>query len=163
LPRFDAARIRAIGEDPEEFAKFRDGLRNAIHPKDDVEDFLASQMLETRWRQFRLLKAEAAILARGRCQFVIDRQRQLGGQGQHVKILSGVPDNPPSPPAGFEPAAGPSEPGGAAAGPQTRGARFAPLVKFLKTVRAAVKSEGFQGPSLKLLEGMSGPETSGRS
>jgi hypothetical protein len=74
--RIDPPTMKAIGEDPQEFAKFRDEFRNAIKPNDDFEDLLACKMVEARWRQFRLLRAEAALLAQGRCQFVMERRRQ---------------------------------------------------------------------------------------
>ncbi len=143
--RIDTPTMKAIGEDPGDFEKFRDGFRNAIVPNDDFEDLLACKMVEARWRQFRLLRAEAAILARGRCEFVM---RQLAGQGRPfgADVRSAL--------AGPGPSTGPA---GATAGPEG-GSRFTPLVKFLKTVRAAVVSEGFQGPSLKLLESVSGSE-----
>jgi len=69
--------MKAIGEDPQEFAQFRDGFRSAINLDDDLEDLLACKMVEARWRQFRLLRAEAAILAQGRYQFVMERRGQL--------------------------------------------------------------------------------------
>jgi hypothetical protein len=68
--------MKAIGEEPQEFAKFRDEFRNPIKPNDDFEDLLACKMVAARWRQFRLLRAEAAILAQSRCQFVMKRRRQ---------------------------------------------------------------------------------------
>ena len=157
--KIDPGRMRAIGEDPEEFAKFRDGFRNAIDPQDDFEDFLATQMVESRWRQFRLLKAEAAILAKGRCQFAVDRRRQLAGQGRSLEAPSGAPGNLPSA-VGPEPKSGSIEAGGAEPRLQASGSRFATLVKFLRRVREAVQSEGFQGPSQRLLEGVAGPEGS---
>ena len=74
--KIDPPTMKAIGEEPEEFAKFRDEFRNPIRPNDDFEDLLACKMVAARWRQFRLLRAEAAILAQGRCQFVMERRRQ---------------------------------------------------------------------------------------
>ena len=82
--RIDPSTMKAIGEDPEEFAKLRDGFRNAIKPNDDFEDLLACKMVEARWRQFRLAKAEAAILAQERCQFCDRPAKTVGGtRGPH--------------------------------------------------------------------------------
>jgi hypothetical protein len=64
--------MKAIGEEPQEFAKFRDEFCNPIKPDDDFKDLLACGMVAARSRQFRLLKAEAVILAQGRCQFVME-------------------------------------------------------------------------------------------
>jgi hypothetical protein len=38
--------MRATGERPEEFDKFREGFRNAIDPKDDFEDLIACKVVE---------------------------------------------------------------------------------------------------------------------
>lgn len=151
--RIDPPTMKAIGEDPQEFAKFRDEFRNAIKPNDDFEDLLAGKMVEARWRQFRLLKAEAAILAQGRCQFVMDRRRQLGEPQGGMSGVNGAapPLTGPVSTTSF------NEPGTQPHGTPSR-SRFVTLVKFLKTVRGAVKSEGFQGESLKLLESVSEPE-----
>jgi hypothetical protein len=87
--------MKAIREEPKEFAKFRDEFRNPIKPNDDSEDLLACKMVAARWRQFRLLRAEAAILAQGRCQFVMERRRQrilafaIGGQGVVRSVAAG--------------------------------------------------------------------------
>jgi hypothetical protein len=150
--RIDPPTMKAIGEDPQEFATFRDEFRNAVKPNDDFEDFLACKMVEARWRQLRLLRAEAAILAQGRCQFVLEQRRQLA---EPQGVLSGVNGAAPSltapvPTTGLE--SGPP--------PDRTGIRskFATLVKFLKTVQAAVTSDGFQGESLKLLESVSESE-----
>ena len=86
--RIDPSTMKAIGEDPEEFAKLRDGFRNAIKPNDDFEDLLACKMVEARWRQFRLAKAEAAILAQERCQFAIDRRRQLAEPEARLSVVT---------------------------------------------------------------------------
>jgi hypothetical protein len=151
--RIDPPTMKAIGEDPQEFAKFRDEFRNAIKPNDDFEDLLAGKMVEARWRQFRLLKAEAAILAQGRCQFVMDRRRQLAEPQGGMSGVNGAapPFTGPVSTTSF------NEPGTQPHGTPSR-SRFVTLVKFLKTVRGAVKSEGFQGESLKLLESVSEPE-----
>ena len=136
--RIDPSTMKAIGEDPEEFAKLRDGFRNAIKPNDDFEDLLACKMVEARWRQFRLAKAEAAFLAQERCQFVIDRRRQLAEPEARISVVDGgvPPSTEPVRTAGFnEPE---PQPGGRL--------RFATLVKFLKTVRAAAASEGLRKP-----------------
>jgi len=139
--------MKAIGEDPEGFAKLRDGFRNAIKPNDDFEDLLACKMVEARWRQFRLAKAESAILAQERCQFVIDRRRQLAEPEDRISVVEG----------GVPPSTGPVRTTGLnEPEPQPGGrSRFATLVKFLKTVRAAAASEGLHGESLKLLESVS--------
>jgi hypothetical protein len=142
--RIDPSTMKAIGEDPEEFAKLRDGFRNAIKPNDDFEDLLACKMVEARWRQFRLAKAEAAFLAQERCQFVIDRRRQLAEPEARISVVDG--GVPPS--TGPERTTGLKEPGLE----PSNGSRFATLVKFLKTVRAAAENGGSQGESLKLLE-----------
>jgi hypothetical protein len=86
--RIDPSTMKAIGEDPEEFAKLRDGFRNAIKPNDDFEDLLACKMVEARWRQFRLAKTEAAILAQERCQFAIDRRRQLAEPEARLSVVT---------------------------------------------------------------------------
>ena len=145
--RIDPSTMKAIGEDPEEFAKLRDGFRNAIKPNDDFEDLLACKMVEARWRQFRLAKAEAAILAQERCQFVIDRRRQLAEPEDRISVVNG----------GLPPSTGPVRTTGLNEPEPQPGSRsrFATLVKFLKTVRAAAASESFQGESLKLLESVS--------
>jgi len=150
--RIDSPTMKAIGEDPMEFAKFRDGFRNALQPNDDFEDLLACKMVEARWRQFRLLRAEAAILAQGRCQFVMERQRQLA-EPQGVSRVDGAaaPLTGPVPTTAF------NEPGPQPGRTSSR-SRFTTLVKFLKALRAAVASEGFQGASLKLLESVSESE-----
>jgi hypothetical protein len=153
LARIDPPTMKAIGEDPQEFATFRDEFRNAIKPNDDFEDFLACKMVEARWRQLRLLRAEAAILAQGRCQFVLEQRRQLADPQGGV---SGVDCAAPSL-TGPVPTTGPSGPGPQAERTGIR-SRFATLVKFLKTVQAAVASDGFQGESLKLLESVSESE-----
>jgi len=152
--RIDPPTMKAIGENQEEFAKFRDGFRNAIKPNDDFEDFLACKMVEARWRQFRLARAEAAILAQGRCQFVMERRRQLaephGGMGE----VGGAA--PPSTTTVLE--RGLNVPGSQPRGPGSSSSRFATLVKLLKAVRGAVASEGLQGESLKLLKSVSESE-----
>jgi len=145
--RIDPSTMKAIGEDPEGFAKLRDGFRNAIKPNDDFEDLLACKMVEARWRQFRLAKAESAILAQERCQFVIDRRRQLAEPEDRISVVEG----------GVPPSTGPVRTTGLNEPEPQPGSRsrFATLVKFLKTVRAAAASEGLQGEGLKLLESVS--------
>jgi hypothetical protein len=83
----------------------------------------------------------------------MDRRRQLAEpQGG----MSGVNDAAP-PLTGPVSTTSVNEPGTHPHGTPSR-SRFVTLVKFLKTVRGAVKSEGFQGESLKLLESVSEPE-----
>jgi hypothetical protein len=44
--------MKAIGEEPQEFASFRDEFRNPTKPNDDFEDLLACKMVAARWRPF---------------------------------------------------------------------------------------------------------------
>jgi hypothetical protein len=151
--KIDPLTMKAIGEDPVEFAKFRDGFRNAIKPSDDFEDLLACKMVEARWRQFRLAKAEAAILAQGRCQFVMERRRQLAEPQEGMSEVGGAAPSLTGP----VPTTGLNEPVRQSGGTGTR-SRFTTLVKFLRTVRAAAESEGVQGESLRLLQNVSQSE-----
>jgi len=154
LARIDPPTMKAIGEDPEEFARFRDEFRNAIKPKDAFEDLLACKMVEARWRQFRLARAEAAILAQERCQFVMERRRQWPEAPGGVSGVAGA-----APPlTGPAPTTGLNEPRPQPARTESR-SRITDLVKFLKAMRAAVASDGLQRESLKLLEGVSELET----
>lgn len=55
--------MRALGENPEEFAQLLSSLVEAFAPQDGYEDVLVKEMAELHWRLSRLKRAEAGFLA----------------------------------------------------------------------------------------------------
>jgi hypothetical protein len=57
------AHMQALGEDPADFAKLLESLRQAFNPQDGVEQVLVAGIAHLYWRLFRLHRGEAGFLA----------------------------------------------------------------------------------------------------
>jgi hypothetical protein len=66
--------MKELGEDPADFEKLRESLRQAFEPQDGFEEMLVEDMTVLRWRRQRLLRAEAGILTSRRRNFVVKRK-----------------------------------------------------------------------------------------
>ncbi len=68
------AHMKALGEDPAEFAKHLAGLHRALDPQDGLEEVLVRGIAELYWRLFRLQRGEAGFLASRRRSLQADRE-----------------------------------------------------------------------------------------
>ena len=68
------AHMQALGEDPADFAKLLESLRQAFDPQDGVEEVLVAGIAQLYWRLFRLHRGEAGFLASRRRSLQADRE-----------------------------------------------------------------------------------------
>jgi len=68
------AHMQALGEDPADFAKLLESLRQAFNPQDGVEQVLVAGIAHLYWRLFRLHRGEAGFLAARRRSLQADRE-----------------------------------------------------------------------------------------
>jgi hypothetical protein len=66
--------MQALGEDPADFAKLLESLRQAFDPQDGLEDVLVAGIAQLYWRLFRLHRGEAGFLASRRRSLQADRE-----------------------------------------------------------------------------------------
>jgi hypothetical protein len=66
--------MQALGEDPADFAKLLESLRQAFDPQDGVEEVLVAGIAQLYWRLFRLHRGEAGFLASRRRSLQADRE-----------------------------------------------------------------------------------------
>ena len=135
----------ALGEDPDEFDQFRQGLCRALNPGDDFECLLVNDMAEIHWRLRRMVRAEAAAQATQR------RERQAWREEEDAKSdigrmnelepftisqlgLAGLKDSPP---------------------------KFARILQILRALEMYVKGAGFAGEYIVYLQTVYGPNNPG--
>jgi hypothetical protein len=116
-----------LGEDPAEFESLRDGLYDALDPRDAFEALLVDDMADIHWRLRRLIRAEAAAQAtRRREQQALREEEDAGREAGRLNELepytistlglAGLRDSPP---------------------------KFARILQILGAVRMIVDGEGF--------------------
>lgn len=68
------AHMQALGEDPADFSKLLESLRQAFDPQDGLEEVLVEGIAQLYWRLFRLHRGEAGFLASRRRSLQADRE-----------------------------------------------------------------------------------------
>jgi hypothetical protein len=85
----------ALGESAADFNQMRDGLYQALAPRDAFEEMVVDDMAEIHWRLRRMIRGEVAEQARG-------RREQMRRQDEWTPALSPASSMtwsaPPSPP-----------------------------------------------------------------
>lgn len=133
--------MKELGEDPEEFERLRQSLRDALRPRDAFEEMLVEEMAVNRFRLARLHKAEAGILA-------VERMK-----ADHTKLMLALPksklstDNLTIEPFGL-------------AGVSESAEKYRQILDLLLSVQAKVEKEGFSAQGFELLQTVYG-ETPG--
>jgi hypothetical protein len=91
ITRFNAAKhwgraevmrtlLPALGEHEEEFESFRRGLYDSLQPEDAFEAILIDDMADIHWRLRRMLRGEAALLAKQRREAMARLDEQEAAQ-----------------------------------------------------------------------------------
>jgi len=126
-----APTMKELGENPADFARLRDSLRQAFKPQDGFEEMLVEDMLVTRWRLERARRAEMGILAVQ--QFRLEhrlRATPANRQASYDNImvqsfgLAGVSDSPE---------------------------KYLQILELLQSLLASVEREGFTPQGFELL------------
>ena len=132
-----APSMKELGENPADFARLRDSLRQAFKPQDGFEEMLVEDMLVTRWRLGRARRAEMGILAVQ--QFRLEhrlRAAPANRQASYDNImvqsfgLAGVSDSPE---------------------------KYLQILELLQSLRVGVEREGFTPQGLEVLKTVYGP------
>ena len=138
--RVSTASMKELGENPADFEELRNFLHRALAPRDEFEQMLVEDMAELRWRRWRLLRAEAGIVASQKRRFELDHEWRLASRGKGAgarledeatrKVgLIGQDDCP---------------------------GKYYEILGELKTVRALVQREGFVAKGLEVLHAVYG-------
>jgi hypothetical protein len=124
--------MKELGEDPAEFAKLHEQLRQAFKPQDGFEEMLVEDMIVTRWRLARARRAEMGMLAveQFRLEHAV-RATPAKGQGNYDNLLI----------HGFGLA-------GASDSPE----KYLQILDLLQSVRESVERQGFTPQGLELLK-----------
>jgi hypothetical protein len=139
-----SAHMQALGEEPADFAKLLDSLRQAFDPQDGVEDVLVAGIAQLYWRLFRLHRGEAGFLASRRRSLQSDREwRSHIARRAHVDTfqdcataVKGLANSPDCP------------------------AKFLHILKTLDTVRRNHLLNGFSGDDSRTFEVIFGVDAS---
>jgi len=134
--KVSAASMKELGEDPADFEKLRQSLRQSFRPEDNFEVMLVDDLAQLRWRLLRLHRAEAGVLASKKRSFELDRQwkvasagRGVGAQLERILVgshgLTGIRD------------------------PEVK---YCEVSDSLRALRADVEGSGFNEDGLKMLE-----------
>ena len=102
------AHMQALGEDPADFAKLLESLRQALDPQDGFEEILIAGIAQLNWRVLRAQRGEAGFLASRKRSFQLDREwnahlanRARDGESGKTAILAGGRVNSVDCPAKF--------------------------------------------------------------
>jgi hypothetical protein len=142
LARVSPHSMKELGEDPEEFEKLRQSLRDALRPRDDFEEMLVEEMGVNRIRLARLHKAEAGILAVQRME-ADDKKQMLALPQSQLST-----DNLTIKPFGL-------------AGVSESKAKYVQILELLLSVKAKVEKEGFSPQGFELLQTVYGDSSPG--
>lgn len=130
--RVFAPSMKELGEDPAEFDKLHEQLRQAFKPQDGFEEMLVEDMIVTRWRLGRARRAEMGILAVQQLKLEV-RQRATPAKSQ----------------AGYDnllvQAFG-------LAGASDSAEKYLQILDLLQSLRVGVEREGFTPQGLELLK-----------
>jgi hypothetical protein len=138
------AHMQALGEDPGDFAKLLESLRQAFGPQDGLEDVLVAGIAQLYWRLFRLHRGEAGFLASRRRSLQADREwRAHIARRAHVDTfqdcataVKGLLNSPDCP------------------------AKFLHILKTLDTLRANHLLNGFSGDDSRTFDLIFGVDAS---
>lgn len=138
--RVSSASMKELGENPADFDELRNSLRRAFAPRDEFEQMLVEDMAELRWRRWRLLRAEAGIVASQKRMFELDHEWGLAsrGKGNMASVEWAL-----------------AKPGGLA-GLGDSPEKYSLILKALKGVRYLVQTEGFVASGLRYLNSVYG-------
>ncbi len=102
------AHMQALGEDPADFAKLLESLRQALDPQDGFEEILIAGIAQLNWRVLRAQRGEAGFLASRKRTFQLDREwnahlatRARDGESGKIAMLTGGRINSVDCPAKF--------------------------------------------------------------
>jgi hypothetical protein len=124
--------MKELGENPADFERLRDSLRQAFKPQDGFEEMLVEDMIATRWRLGRARRAEMGILAVQ--QFRLEhrvratpanRQASYDNLLVHAVGLAGVSDSPE---------------------------KYLQILELLQSLLVGVEREGFTPQGLEVLK-----------
>ena len=132
-----APTMKELGEDPAEFDKLHDQLRQAFKPQDGFEEMLVEDMVVTRWRLGRVRRAEMGILAVQQMKLEnrlrpgpVNRGASYDNLMIHYYGLSGVSES---------------------------AEKYLQILRVLISLVENVEKEGFCPEGLKMLETVYGP------
>jgi hypothetical protein len=70
------AHMIELGEDPDEFAKFEQGLTNSFNPTNEAQELLVHEIAVLHWQQHRLNRAASGVMSCRVRKFQIERERE---------------------------------------------------------------------------------------
>lgn len=127
-----APTMKELGENPADFERLRDSLRQAFKPQDGFEEMLVEDMIATRWRLGRARRAEMGILAVQ--QFRLERRVRATpatGQASYDNLLV----------HGF-----------GLAGVSDSSEKYLQILELLQSLVESVEREGFTPQGLEVLK-----------
>jgi hypothetical protein len=136
--------LEALGEAPQDFQNLHQEFFQQFRPRTPLEGQLVEKIVENRWRDRRLRRAEESMLLANYGQFELDHAQRLAAEGRaevsvgaaqaaHTAGLASLPDSD---------------------------AKFALILQCLESARQAIETGGFGEDGRKPIEAVYGPDAS---
>ena len=94
-----AEHILLVDEDPEDFRRFNEAMRQALAPDGEAEDVLADRIVLGNWRLRRVWRTEAAAIN----EEAIRNAHEHAREEMREHVLAELRENPPEPPKDRKP------------------------------------------------------------